>query len=141
MADTMNLGSGLENYYKWLQDGENLGLDLLSLFANNSTLLESVQVYEEKKAQSLEPYGYRGFIFYPSYWGVYETLKDVDSALSLEFLETLIDYGVKNQLPPDDINPLIKALMLGPMKAIDKAWVNYLRKSANRGKEKRDGDQ
>lgn len=120
--------------FEWLRAGEELGLDISSLFVG-SHLFEQVCAYEDKKEKDLKPYGYRGFTFYPSYLGVYETLKGIDPALAIEFLETLIGYGVKDELPPD-IKPLIKALMLGPMRSIDKAWENYLSNSA-KSKKKR----
>ena len=129
-----------EDYEAWIFEGERRGLDMGSLLLGNSSLWDMYLNYSEEKEKALKPYGDRGYIFYPSYLGTYETLKEVDPALSIEFLETLIGYGVKDELPPD-ITPLIKALLLGPMRTIDKAWINYLRKSAHNSKKDDSGDR
>jgi len=128
-----------DDYREWIIEGEQRGLDMGSLLICNPFLSDVYLEYEEEKQKSLKPYGYRGFVFYPSYLGVYETLKEVDPTQALEFLETLICYGVKDELPPD-IAPYIKALLLGPMKAIDKAWINYLTKSSRKNNGKGNGD-
>jgi len=131
-----------DSYLEWINEGEQRGLDMGSLLMFNPSLSDVYLAYEEEKEEKekpLKPYGHRGFVFYPSYLGVYETLKEVDPAQALEFLETLICYGVKDELP-SDITPYIKALLLGPIKTIDKAWINYLTKSSRKSKEKESGD-
>lgn len=133
-------------YEAWIEDGIRRGLDVASLQLDLLTLptgciLSSfLDDFIDEHPESLKPHSKRAFIFYASYLDTYETLKEVDHALAHEYLEALLCYGVRDELPKD-INPYIKALMLSPMKTIDKAWRNYLHKSAGRGKEHEYEDQ
>lgn len=88
----------------------------------------------KKKPTLLED---RAFLFQSSYRKSYWTLKKHDPNLALWFLECLIDYGGTGKLPDLDDQPVVQALLYGPIKTIDKAFINYVERSRKIARERR----